>query len=77
MEIAIKMKSGSMMKVEAEAHCYKDSDGAGRRWDVVEDLTCYWPWRKGQKKAREIPPSLYDVEQAEDAFWEAATDRSY
>jgi len=70
MEITIKMKKGGEMRVEADAHAYHDSDGAGQRYTVVEDLVCYWPG-KGRKR-REIPPALYDVQAAEEEFWDAS-----
>ena len=73
--ITIHMKRGGMMTVEAEASCYGDSDGAGQQYDVVEDLTCYWPNKSGSKrKPREINPSFYDTDQAEEAMWALASD---
>lgn len=67
--ITIKMKSGSQMTVEAEGRCYRDQDGAGQTFEVVEELACFWPG----KKRREIPYGLYDVRDAEDKFWDVVT----
>lgn len=69
MQIQITMKSGSKMLVEAQGRCVSDSYGSGEPFREVEDLICYWP---GKGKAREIPPSLYDVTGAEENYWEAS-----
>lgn len=69
MQIQITMKSGSKMTIEAEGRCISNSYGSGEPFQEVEDLTCYWP---GKGKAREISPSLYDVTEAEENFWEAS-----
>lgn len=71
--ITIKMKSGSQMLVEADGRCFKDRDGAGQTFEVVEELVCFWPGKRTVSR-REIPYGLYDVRDAEDKFWEASSD---
>jgi hypothetical protein len=68
--IRIKMKSGSQMTVEAEGRCYKDRDGAGQTFETVEELACFWPGKPGKTCRREIPYGLYDVQDAEQEFWD-------
>jgi len=69
--ITIKMKSGSQMTVEAEGRYYRDQDGAGQTFEVVEELVCFWPGKRTVSR-RKIPYGLYDVRDAEDKFLEAA-----
>jgi hypothetical protein len=58
------------MVVEATGHCVKDSYGSGEPCTYIDDFTCFWPGKPG----REISPTLYDVERAEEEFW-SATER--
>lgn len=57
--IKIKMKSGSLMTVEADGTVYRDSYGSGESFYCCDELDCYWP-----NSNRKIPDSLYDYDAA-------------
>jgi len=65
-QIKIELRNGETLKVEAEGRCYRDSNGAGEQFEVVEELVCYWPQGR---RTREIDPSFYNVDAAEEALW--------
>ena len=75
--ITIEMKRGGKMVVGADGRCIRDTDGSGRPFDEVEDLRCYWPGHRFGKKPREIPGDLFNVEAAEDAYWDAAVEATH
>lgn len=74
--IKVRMKRGGCLRLEAAGRCLIDRDGAGQRFEVVEDLELYWPPKKRDKKLYPVRFELVeDMRQVEEAFWEATKAR--
>lgn len=52
--IKVRMKRGGRMPMEVSARVYRDSDGSGEHFTVVEDLEIYW---LGGSKGKRYPVS--------------------
>jgi len=74
--IKVRMKRGGYLRLEADGRCVSDRDGAGQRFDEIEDLELYWPPKKGDRKLYPVRFELVDdMRQVEEEFWSATKAR--
>ena len=74
-ELLVEMKRGGKMPMLVDGRCITDSDGAGQRYEYVEDLEIFWPGRGSKGKLYPVKTCLIaDIGDVEQDFWEAEED---